>query len=501
MDRPSASARDDTPESGAAARLGPLRAAMTALWVGGAASAGVFLFVGPSPWFALVPLTGCGLTHWLASARFRAWRARHQRRVRAAERALSPDADVTQSDSEPAPLDAEVERLASAAMSLARRVEEAALEVDNLRGVLDAVHEPVITVGPDGSVLLTNRAADDLFAGRVGPAGAPTMLEDLLPQAEVASLFASAAGGEFAFGSLRLSRAGGQLRIYEVTATPLDLRGAEDERGRGVVLTLRDTTELATAVQLKTDFVANASHELRTPLSSIRAAAETLTDFAGDDPSMVRRMVEMIGGNVARLEELVADLLDLSRIESPDAPVEYETLDVRAVVESLGELFSGVMQERSLTLSIDLAPGFERVRTSRRLLDVTLKNLIDNALKFADAGTTVTVRGRVTGADPSAPPGVARSEWRGVRMEVIDKGLGIPLDQQARVFERFHQVDPARVGSPRRRGTGLGLAIVKHAVRKLGGSVGVDSVWREGSTFWIELPSCVEPGAALSARD
>ncbi|MEL7471800.1 MAG: histidine kinase dimerization/phospho-acceptor domain-containing protein, partial [Planctomycetota bacterium] len=312
-------------------------------------------------WTLLAPLGLAIVAHALSTHRFGVWRRRQDDRLRLAGAALldhaRQDSARSDPDRDPAPaaassearesIDPEVAELAAAAGSLTQRIEEAAIEVGNLRGVIDAVDEPVLALGPEAEVLLINTAAHELLGARLSPDGEPVLLEDLLPQAEMLEVYAAAARGVRASGSLRLSRPEEGLRIYEVLASPLPLRGPELEEGAGVVICLRDTTELATAVQLKTDFVANASHELRTPLSSIRAAAETLTDFAEDDPSMVRRMVELIRGNVTRLEELVADLLDLSRIESPDAPVEIGPLDLHRLCEELGELFQNERDERA----------------------------------------------------------------------------------------------------------------------------------------------------------
>ena len=204
---------------------------------------------------------------------------------------------------------------------------------------------------------------------------------------------------------------------------------------------------------------------------------------------MRTRLTAMISGNVSRLEEMVRDLLDLSRLESTEAPANPEPVSLGELAAALSDDFGPALKERRLSLRFEIDPGVERLRTDPRLLELILKNLIDNASKFAYEGTTVRVL-----ASPWTPergPG-AQDQEPGVRIRVIDRGVGIPISQQQRVFERFFQVDPSRSGFAHRRGTGLGLAIVKHAVKALGGTIGLNSVWKQGTTMIIEIPGCLE---------
>ncbi len=388
---------------------------------------------------------------------------------------------------EPQPAPGEGEPTDQALRSLNRlrsmagaRSQLASMDLSNLRAILDAAATPLLATNAAGEVLVGNVAADEFFAR---PAGSLVgrSIEELFTQAEVLGLHASALAGKPRQGQVRLQRPDGQ-RVYQVLTAPVSLRLGDGSPQVGVVLSLRDVTELAQAVQLKTDFVANASHELRTPLSSIKAAVETLSDGAWEDETMRSRLAGMISGNVGRLEDMVRDLLDLSRLESPDAPVTLQSVSLSDIVAGLAEDFAPVCQERRIKLSFEVDPSVERLSTDPKLLTLILKNLIDNAAKFAYEDTTVRV-----GASP-LPGGGAP----GVRIQVSDRGVGIPIAQQQRVFERFFQVDPARTGFAHRRGTGLGLAIVKHAVKALGGAISVESLWKKGTTMTVEIPGCVE---------
>ena len=281
-------------------------------------------------------------------------------------------------------------------------------------------------------------------------------------------------------------------RVYQVSASPVPL--AWGEGVFGAVMLLRDVTELDHAVQIKSEFVANASHELRTPVAAIRGAAETLELAVRDDVVMAQRVARMIVAHAGRLEELLRDLLDLTRLESPDVPLRIEPVDLGEIERSLRMLFEGVCAERNLKLVFEIDEdlvGAMGLKTDRKLLMLIARNLVENATKFAHEDTEVRIAVTMVEAEmPSArgvPHGGAWGATRGViRWEVSDRGIGIPLGQQDRVFERFYQADAARTGSAK-RGTGLGLAIVKHAAKALGGRVGLKSVWGQGTTVWAEI--------------
>ncbi|MBL8762375.1 MAG: PAS domain-containing protein [Phycisphaerae bacterium] len=361
------------------------------------------------------------------------------------------------------------------------RLAGANLAASNLRAVLDADRDPVIATDSAGELIIWNRAAADFF-DRPHQALQGRIIDELFTQSEVLGLHAGAVAGHARAAQVRMSRRGA-MRVYEVVAAPaaLELAGLST-RSRatyaepGVVLTLRDVTELARAVQLKTDFVANASHELRTPLSSIKAAAETLGEMV-DEPPMAARLVLMIAANTTRLEELTRDLLDLSRLETPEASIDLAPVRLAELFESLAPVFETPCKERNLRLVFEASPDASELTSDPRLLSLILKNLIENSTKFAYEGTTI----RVVASRPSPRDGV--------RLQVIDQGIGIPLNAQDRIFERFYQVDLSRAGGTSRRGTGLGLAIVKHAAKALGGTVSVQSVWKEGTTMSVDLPT------------
>lgn len=351
------------------------------------------------------------------------------------------------------------------------RATEGESQFGRLNRLIEAVGDPVIAVAPDGIVMHSNTLASKML-GLTRPLSG-RYVEEVVTKAELLDRISGGRRGEPWRGSIRLPSAGG-VKVCDVSIVPLS-----EDRPAAVVVTLRDITELDGALKLKTDFVANASHELRTPIAAIRGAAETLTIAHGDEP-MRTRLVGMIESHVLRLEEMVSDLLDLSKLESEAMALEVRPVSLAELAQEMSQLLDDLCRKRRVELEFDLDPSCETIRTDRRLLVLIAKNLIENAVKFTGEGTRVRIEAR-----PGERPGVCV-------IRVSDKGQGIPLAQQQRIFERFYQVDPSRSGT--QRGTGLGLAIVKHAARLLDGTVEVQSVWNQGTTMVVTLPPAGSAG-------
>lgn len=331
--------------------------------------------------------------------------------------------------------------------------------------VLDAVDTPVIAIGSNGNILAANTAAVAFFAPSRQGGILNKPAEGLFESLDAVNAIREARAGKAGHADISIL-ASSSRRTVRVAALPA-------AGGVQAVITLRDITEESRARRLTTDFVANASHELRTPLAAIRGAAETLSAVTPEETEMHDRLCRMIADNTTRIEDLTRDLLDLSRLESPDREVVLAEIDLAEAARRIAAHLFDAASERGIVVRVDA----DEVGTSwsdPRLLAMVLRNLVDNAIKFSKPDTEVVVSCRRSGG---------RVTWR-----VIDKGIGIPLDEQQRIFDRFYRVDPSRAGTGTIEGTGLGLALVRQAVDALGGTIRVDSVWGQGTTMIVELP-------------
>jgi len=260
------------------------------------------------------------------------------------------------------------------------------------------------------------------------------------------------------------------------------IRAARTWGRAGRVLLLEDVTTVRKLETVRRDFVANVSHELRTPVAVIRANAETLLAGAKNDPQMATKLIDGLHRNAERLARILADLLDLSRLDAGQYRLDLAPTPVKVVTEQSLTAVETQAQARRIEVVVDV-PEELSVRADAKALDQILVNLIDNGVKYTQAEGHVWV--------------VAKELERVVRIEVRDDGPGISDKHRERVFERFYRADPSR--SREAGGTGLGLSIVKHLVESMGGEVGVEPNAPRGSIFWLQLPRATLPQKALAS--
>jgi two-component system, OmpR family, phosphate regulon sensor histidine kinase PhoR len=341
----------------------------------------------------------------------------------------------------------------------------------DLAALVDTLPDPFLVTDAHRRILLMNAPAATLLqltaeqaVGRTVDAvvNEAAVLELFDPRAETASSTTTNAALP---REIRLTRDGQRL-VHQAMVTPT--------AAGGMLLVLRDVSELSHAVQMKADFVANASHELRTPIATIKIAFDTLRDVYRDDPQQAERCIGIIDEHVRRLEEMLRDLLDLSRVESPDLKPHLTRVNAADLFVLLRATMGPVARQKGVELQF--TDGDAQLVSDERLLNLVLKNLVENSIKFTPTGGRVTVAVHANGAD-GAP----------VTLSVVDTGVGIPPEHIDRVFERFYQSNAARSGSAG-RGTGLGLAIVKHAIAALGGAVTLESEVGRGTTVTCVLP-------------
>jgi two-component system, OmpR family, phosphate regulon sensor histidine kinase PhoR len=338
-------------------------------------------------------------------------------------------------------------------------------ERNKIEAIISSMSDAVVAVDTHGTILLLNRAAEDLLG---------------LPPAARGQRLAEATGEHPCWRCIGTAAREGRDVTEEFSLTPLEdrildlhatpLRGP-DGNAAGAVAVVRDITDLRRAERLRRELTANVSHELRTPLTSIKGFAETLLGGAMADEAACRRFLTIIDNEAARLMKLVDDLMDLSRLESRAVSMEPSLTRVDELVsEALSRMRPQAEAHRILLRAAGMEPVVALVDRDRILQVVT--NLLDNAIKFTPEGGTVEVQ-------------VGSTALEAV-VSVIDTGRGIPADDLTRIFDRFYRVDRSR--SRGAGGTGLGLAIARHIVEAHGGRITAASRVNAGSTFTFTLP-------------
>jgi signal transduction histidine kinase len=341
--------------------------------------------------------------------------------------------------------------------NLSGRLGELERERSGMAALIGSMVEGVIATDARGDVTALNPAARELL-GLGEHDAAPPALELFRQRGAreaVASVFA---GGTATDVEVDL----GQRTIL------LSGRALPDG---GAVFVVHDVTALKRLEAVRRDFMANVSHELKTPLTVIRGYAETLR--SDDPPAEVRAgFLNTMLANTARMQQLIDDLLDLSRIESRTWRPEPASVAIEPLAREVWTALSARAGAAAITFACEIAPDAATVRADPEGLRQILTNVLDNAARYTPAGGRVTVRASREGGD--------------TRIEIADTGPGIPGEHLPRIFERFYRVDPAR--SRELGGTGLGLAIVKHLVEAHGGRVEALSTLGAGTTIVIALP-------------
>jgi two-component system phosphate regulon sensor histidine kinase PhoR len=370
-----------------------------------------------------------------------------------------------QGQDEVAELGHALDRLAG---SLATTLGQLRAERDMQGRILETMQEGVVVVDRDGRIVLLNPALRSMLllgADAVGKLLIETVrhaqLEDLLDEAR-----------EEGVGTpIEIELPGLKPRRLLVHASPLS-RGAAGTGEEGLLVVFVDVTELRRLESLRRDFVANASHELRTPIAAVRSATETLRSGALDDPDAAIRFVDIIDRNAQRLQSLLEDMLELSKLESNEYRLKREHVELGNVVPIVLALFRERAEKKGVRLGAELPRHGAVVEGDARALEHVLSNLVDNAVKYCPRGARIVVS--------------ATQEDERVKLVVSDTGPGIPAEHLPRIFERFYRVDAGR--SRELGGTGLGLSIVKHMVEAMRGRVSVESSVGQGSTFVVSLP-------------
>jgi two-component system phosphate regulon sensor histidine kinase PhoR len=367
---------------------------------------------------------------------------------------------------------------------LQRRLGQLEGERAEMQALIDSMSEGVIAVDAQGKVRRANPAARHMFSLSADPRG-------IAPE-EVARRpgFLDTVGRALAGEAVPATDVTVDGRSLLATAQPLPAGGA--------VMVFLDVSQLRRLEGVRQDFVANASHELKTPLTAIRGYSETLLD-PDLPPELRRRFAETVRANADRLQRIVDDLLDLSRLESGGWRVQPEIVSVADLADDAWGGCREQAERKQVRFSVGVPHEAEFVYADPSALRQILSNLFGNSLRYVPDGGAIEVSARPVagpaldgGRTPAGRGGAAGAAgW--IRVEVRDTGAGIASTHLPRIFERFYRADAAR--SREDGGTGLGLAIVKHMVEGHGGTVQAESLLGAGTTIRFTLPAPDEPDA------
>jgi two-component system phosphate regulon sensor histidine kinase PhoR len=347
--------------------------------------------------------------------------------------------------------------------TLAAKIKELSEVTSRLKTVLNTTVNGLLLVDEEGRVEYINPALIQLFRLKTGVSYLGRHYLEVTGCYELATVVDEVTSRKNPFScELTVYGLGGE-RVLEVSGVPvIEGKGVL----RGVLLIFNDVTQLKRLERMRKDFVANVSHELKTPLAVLRGCAETVLSEVGN-PEVVREFTEIIHVEAQRMEKIVRNLIELSRLETGKVDLKKEILSLADIAEEAVSLLKKQGSEFTFTLN-----GDEMLPVDRELMLEVFLNLFDNAIKYSQHPAWIGVNIERVGDM--------------VHVEVRDKGIGIPEADLERVFERFYRVD--RVRSRKTGGSGLGLSIVKHIIELHGGKIGVKSALGKGSVFYFTLP-------------
>ncbi|MCC3375887.1 two-component system histidine kinase PnpS [Cohnella sp. REN36] len=372
----------------------------------------------------------------------------------------------------------EVSELARAlnamAASLQGQMDELRQNETQLQSVLDNMISGVVMIGQDGKIQLYNRSAE-LLLGSSAKERVGRSYTEAKQQYELLQIIREALETHEPLHE-ELTVYYPEERLLELNLVPM--RMGEDTEP-GLLLVLQDVTAIRRLERMRSEFVANVSHELKTPVAAVKGFAETLLAGAVNDPETAQSFLTIIHDESERLNRLIGDILELSKIESRRSPLQFSPVDLKIFLERLMEFMRTEAAKKSIEMELQVEEELFLEADEDRLGQILL-NLLQNGINYTPDGGRVKIVAEYVEGEAEA-----EGEDR-VRITVSDTGIGIPKKDIPRIFERFYRVDKARSRSS--GGTGLGLSIVKHLVELHHGSIRVESTVGVGTRFIIELP-------------
>jgi two-component system, OmpR family, phosphate regulon sensor histidine kinase PhoR len=337
-------------------------------------------------------------------------------------------------------------------------------EKNRLSVVLEQMADGALITDNIGMVQYINPAAMQLLSTRQDQAINHSFAE-VVRHHQVIDLWRKCQESGEQQGAL-IETSGEQGRFLQVIITPF-----VELQELGYLLILQDLTALRRLETIRRDFISNISHDLRTPITSLRLMTETLQDGAIDDPEAAQHFLNLMEESIETMSQLVEELLELSRTQSGEVPLQIKPIPLATILEPAVERMLPQAERAKLSLSLALPRFLPMVMADTERLSAVITNLLHNAIKFTPPGGTVTVS--------------AQQIEDEITVSIQDNGIGIPAEDASQIFERFYKVDRARTT----KGMGLGLSIAKAVIEEHGGRIWVDSEVGKGSTFSFTIPT------------
>ena len=344
----------------------------------------------------------------------------------------------------------------------------------NIEEIIFSIRDGVIVIDPFDRLILANDAAQKLFGFDTIPPGTK-QIDELISHTEFVKLIVRSRRSKLRHVKHELTfEANGRTGVFDCIISCVK---DDQDVTSGVVAVLHDITREKEISQMKNDFVSHVSHELKTPLASINAYAEMLVDGEAQNVEMLNQFCSVIQTQAQRLNRLIEDILNISRIESGLTKINKEPLSVAILIRDGAEMIESYAREKNITIDVQTSIICDQVHADKDMIDQVIANLLSNAVKYTPPGGTVEIGIDVNEAEHL------------VRVTVADTGVGIPPEDLEHVFDKFYRVEANKECA---KGTGLGLNLVRQIVEKVhGGKVFVTSTPGEGSTFGFDMPLAI----------
>lgn len=361
-------------------------------------------------------------------------------------------------------------------MELQARTQIILDDKNKLDAIMSNMSEAVVTTDYQERIILINNAAQSMFGLTKVEINKDYLWEKIRNEKvcnlvrEIIRSSGKAGNGNQSAKVVEIEIVSPGKKLLQMHLSPIQI----DKVTYGILLVFHDITELRKLENARKEFVANVSHELRTPIATIKGYVETILENKVTSEEHLREFMGIIMKHTQRLDNLIEDILQLSKLDSSDLKIELHELELHDCIENIFSHYKEHCVKKDQTIELDMPLSLPAMETNEYLLRQLLTNLLDNAIKYTPNGGSISLKVETVNGS--------------IRFEISDTGIGIAQEHIPRIFERFYRVDPSR--SREMGGTGLGLSIVKHIVHLHHGAVKVDSNIGAGSKFVITIPRC-----------